>query len=113
MTLRVFESIGRPVRALGVPRDDWFATTSTLVHYILGATAQTAQHPAGTAPGSEVERAEFLGTASRAWQGPDPDDYPFIRAVAGQMREHDDREQSLTGIDLVLTGIRTLHPPAL
>jgi hypothetical protein len=27
------------------------------------------------------------------------------------MRDHDDREQFLTGIDLVLTGITTLHPP--
>jgi hypothetical protein len=27
------------------------------------------------------------------------------------MREHDDREQFLTGIDLVLTGITTLHLP--
>ncbi|MET8001492.1 TetR/AcrR family transcriptional regulator [Nonomuraea glycinis] len=108
VTLRIFESIGRPVRALGVPRGDWFATTSTLVHYILGATAQTSQ---SSGDGSETDRAEFLDTASRAWQDLDPDDYPFIRAIAGQMREHDDREQFRTGVDLVLTGITTLHPP--
>ncbi|MGN9783693.1 TetR/AcrR family transcriptional regulator [Nonomuraea sp. ZG12] len=109
VTLRIFESIGRPVRALGVPRGDWFATTSTLVHYILGATAQTSQ--SSGVPASEADRAEFLTTASRAWQDLDPDDYPFIRAIADQMREHDDREQFRTGIDLVLTGITTLHPP--
>jgi AcrR family transcriptional regulator len=107
VTLRIFESIGRPVRTLGVPQDDWFTTTSTLVHYILGATTQTSQLTGG----SEADRADFLNTASRAWLDLDPDDYPFIRAVADQMREHDDREQFLTGIDLVLTGITTLHPP--
>ncbi|MDL4774789.1 MULTISPECIES: TetR/AcrR family transcriptional regulator [Thermomonosporaceae] len=112
VTLRIFESIGRPVRTLGVPQGDWFTTTSTLVHYILGATTQTSQNTGDDrAPGSEADRAEFLDTASRAWQDLDPDDYPFIRAVADQMREHDDREQFLTGIALVLTGITTLHPP--
>ncbi|MGW0808169.1 TetR/AcrR family transcriptional regulator [Nonomuraea sp. NPDC002799] len=112
VTLRIFESIGRLVRALGVPQGDWFTTTSTLVHYILGATAQTAQNTGvDGVPGSEVDRTEFLDTASRAWQDLDPDDYPFIRAIADQMREHDDREQFLTGIDLVLIGITTLHPP--
>lgn len=112
VTLRIFESIGRPVRTLGVPQGDWFTTTSTLVHYILGATTQTAQHAGGhSVPGSEADRADFLNTASRAWQALDPDNYPFIRAVADQMREHDDREQFLTGIDLVLAGITILHPP--
>jgi AcrR family transcriptional regulator len=113
VTLRIFESIGRPVRTLGVPQGDWFNSTSTLVHYILGATTQIAQITGdNTVPGPEVDRADFLSTASRAWQDLDPDDYPFIRSIADQMREHDDREQFLTGIDLVLTGITTLHPPA-
>ncbi|MGK3209188.1 TetR/AcrR family transcriptional regulator [Amycolatopsis sp. MEPSY49] len=115
VTLRVFESIGRPMLALGVPRRDWFATTSTLVHYILGATTQNSQAPqgagGGAAPGGEAGRAEFLDAAARAWQDVDPGDYPFVRAIAGQMREHDDRRQFRTGIDLVLKGITAAHPP--
>lgn len=114
VTLRIFESIGRPMRALGVPQRDWFATTSTLVHYILGATTQNAQAPQGAGndgtPGSEAERAEFLDAASRAWHELDPDDYPFVRAIAGKMREHDDPRQFLTGIDLVLKGVMTSLP---
>ena len=39
--------------------------------------------------------------------GLDPDDYPFTRAVAAQLRDHDDREQFLAGIDLILAGIRS------
>lgn len=65
-----------------------------LVHYVLGATAQTSQR----ADDFKVDRTEFLDAASRAWQDLDPDDYPFMRAVADQMREHDDREQFLTGV---------------
>ncbi|WP_370645386.1 TetR/AcrR family transcriptional regulator C-terminal domain-containing protein [Pseudonocardia sp. DSM 110487] len=109
VSLRIFESIGRPVRTLGVPQHDWFTTTSTLVHYMLGATTQNAGD--SSVAGSGAGRADFLDAASRAWHELDPDDYPFIRAIADQMREHDDREQFLTGIDLVLTGIVTCHRP--
>lgn len=115
VTPRIFESIGRQMRALGVPRRDWFATTSTLVHYILGATAQNARTPDGTGdgalPASAEERSEFLDAASRAWQDLDPDDYPFIHDIADQMREHEDREQFLAGIGLILTGITAGRPP--
>lgn len=113
VTLRVFEGIGRPMLALGVPQRDWFATTSTLVHYILGATTQNAQAPQGDGgtPGGEAERAEFLDAASRAWQNLDPGDYPFVRAIADQVREHDDRRQFRTGIDLVLKGVIAARPP--
>jgi hypothetical protein len=39
---------------------------------------------------------------SKAWAELDPDDYSFTRAVADQMREHDDRAEFLAGITLVL-----------
>ncbi|MFD3583164.1 TetR/AcrR family transcriptional regulator [Streptomyces sp. NPDC058683] len=109
VTARIFESIGRQVRALGVPENSWFTATSALLHYILGAAGQNAVN-AG-APGPDTDREEFLGAVSVAWKELDPDDYPFTRAVADQMREHDDREQFLAGIEYVLTGITTLHPP--
>ncbi|GAA1231950.1 TetR/AcrR family transcriptional regulator [Kitasatospora nipponensis] len=103
---RIFESFGRQVGALGVPERDWFTATSVLVHYVLGAAGQNAANAASArALGPEVDRAEILGTVARAWGDLDPDDYPFTRAVADQLREHDDREQFLAGVDLVLTGI--------
>ncbi|MFG2228250.1 TetR/AcrR family transcriptional regulator [Streptomyces sp. NPDC048644] len=106
---RIFESIGRQVRALGVPEGSWFTAASALVHYILGAAGQNA---ANARVGKlHADRSEFLDAASTAWQELDPDAYPFTRAVADQMRDHDDHEQFLTGIDLVLTGITALHLP--
>jgi AcrR family transcriptional regulator len=110
VTPRILESMGRQVRALGVPERSWFTATSALVHYILGATVQnTANTPV---LGRHVDRAEFLDAVSRAWEALDPDDYPFVRAVADQMREHNDREQFLAGIELILTGITAHHLPA-
>ncbi|MEE4598693.1 TetR/AcrR family transcriptional regulator [Streptomyces sp. DSM 41524] len=112
VTPQIFESIGRQVRALGVPEGHWFTATSALVHYILGAAGQNAANSATARTlVPDVDRAEFLDAASKAWNELDPDDYPFTRAVAAQMRDHDDREQFLAGIDLVLTGITALHLP--
>ncbi|MEV4603225.1 TetR family transcriptional regulator [Amycolatopsis sp. NPDC049253] len=102
--LRIFEGIGRHVGALGVPEDSWFTVASALMHYILGSAAQNASN--ARVAGSVVDRAEFLDAVSAAWEELDPDDYPFTRAVARQAREHDDRQQFLTGIDLILAGIR-------
>lgn len=104
---RLFESIGRQVVALGVPEENWFTAASTLLHYIVGATVQNSAN--GHVLDADLDRAEFLDTTAKAWEELDPDDYAFTRAVAGQMRVHDDREQFLTGIDYVLTGI-TLRP---
>ncbi|WP_406138019.1 TetR/AcrR family transcriptional regulator [Streptomyces sp. NBC_01089] len=109
---RIFESLGRQVRALGVPESSWFTSASALMHYILGAAGQNAANAAsGRVLGAGVDRDEILDTVSTAWEQLDPDDYPFTRAVAHQMRGHDDREQFLAGIDLVLTGITAAQQP--
>ncbi|PPS89709.1 TetR/AcrR family transcriptional regulator [Streptomyces sp. MH60] len=109
---RIFESLGRQVRAMGVPETDWFTASSALMHYILGAAGQNAANSASAGPsGHDVDRDEFLDTVSTAWERLDPDEYPFTRAVADQVRGHDDREQFLSGIALVLAGITALHRP--
>ncbi|SFW85385.1 TetR/AcrR family transcriptional regulator [Amycolatopsis australiensis] len=107
VTPRIFESIGRQVLALGVPEGSLFTATSALVHYVLGAAGQNAANAGG--PPSEVDRAEFLDAVSQAWEELDPGDYPFTRAIAAEIRGHDDREQFLAGIDLVLAGITAVH----
>ncbi|MFI5963654.1 TetR/AcrR family transcriptional regulator [Streptomyces asoensis] len=101
--LRVFERLGRQVRALGVPHAAQFTAASALLNYILGVGGQNAanaraNHPAGS-------RAEFLETAAAAWAALDPDEYAFTRDVAAQLRDHDDRVEFLAGIDLILGGI--------
>jgi hypothetical protein len=35
----------------------------------------------------------------------DPAEYPFLIQMAAQLAGHDDREQFLAGIDLILAGI--------
>ncbi|MGW8777895.1 TetR/AcrR family transcriptional regulator [Streptomyces sp. NPDC055796] len=101
--LRVFEHLGRQVRALGVPQAGRFTAASTLLNYILGVGGQNAANAHGQE--SEANRTEFLNTVSAAWASLDPDEYPFTRDVADQLRDHDDRVEFLAGIDLILAGI--------
>jgi AcrR family transcriptional regulator len=108
--LEFFESIGRQVRALGVRPSAEFTAASALLNYILGVGGQNAANPRALGPGAN--RGEFLGAVSAAWAGLDPDEYPFTRSAAGRLREHDDREEFLAGLDLVLAGITSqLVPP--
>jgi AcrR family transcriptional regulator len=113
VALRIYESIGRQVGALGVPRNTWFTAASVLMHYILGAAGQNAANTASTrALPPDVDRAAFLDSVSTAWEALDPDEYPFTRAVAAQLRDHDDRAEFLAGVDLVLAGITSADQAA-
>ncbi|MEV3854148.1 helix-turn-helix domain-containing protein [Streptomyces sp. NPDC050095] len=110
VTVGIFERIGRQVGALGVPRARWFDAASTLVHYILGAVGQNARiegDPSGL--DTEADREAFFDAASAAWEELGAEDYPFMHAIVGQMKDHDDREQFLTGIAVVLDGLTHLR----
>lgn len=109
VTVGIFERVGRQMGALGVPQASWFDAASTLVHYILGAVSQNARiegDTSGVRP--DADREELLGAASAAWQELAPEDYPFMHAIAEQMADHNDREQFLTGIAIVLDGLTRL-----
>jgi AcrR family transcriptional regulator len=104
--LQMFEGIGRQIQALGVPEGAQFDSASALANYILGVAGQNAAK-ARLLP-RETDRSAFLATVAARWTQRDPADYPFVHQVATQLREHDDREQFLAGVDLFLAGIETI-----
>jgi AcrR family transcriptional regulator len=105
--LQIFESVGGQLQALGVPERAQFDCASALVNYVLGLAGQYAAGarllPRGT------DRSAFLATVAARWAQLDPAEYPFMHQMATQLREHDDREQFLAGIDLILAGITTVR----
>ncbi|MGD1217088.1 TetR/AcrR family transcriptional regulator [Streptomyces krungchingensis] len=101
--LRVFEHIGRQVQALRVPQAAQFTAASALLNYILGVAGQNAANVRAVRP--DTDRSEFLDAVATEWAELDADQYAFTRNVAGQLRKHDDEEEFLAGIDLILTGI--------
>lgn len=106
VTTGIFERFGQQVRALGVPEESWFTTTSTLVHYLLGAISQKARTHGEKNVYRGDDRTRFLESTSTRWHDLDQNKYPFVRAIADQMRTHDDREQFEIGINIVLDGVR-------
>src|ERR1700734_1823360 len=104
--VRILERIGQQVRALGVPDEEQWATVGALLNYILGVGGQNAANTQ-FARTQGVERSDFLEAVATAWSQLDPDEYPFTRSLAGQLRAHDDRVDFLDGIDLILSGIES------
>ncbi len=105
--LRVFEGVGGRLQAFGVPEQARFDAASALVNYVLGVAGQNAANARLHAHGTD--RSAFLASVAARWAQLDPAAYPFVREVATQLREHDDREQFLAGIDLILAGIATVR----
>ena len=105
--LQIFESVGGQLQALGVPERAQFDCASALVNYVLGLAGQYAAG-ARLVP-REMGRSAFLATVAARWAQLDPAQYPFVRQVATQLPGHDDREQFLAGIDLILAGIGTVR----
>ncbi|RAO32213.1 hypothetical protein PSN13_03905 [Micromonospora saelicesensis] len=106
--LDFYESIGRLLDALAVPEGARFDAAGTLVNYVLGVAVQNAAN-ARHLGGRDADREAFLNTTAAQWAQLDPGRYPFVHATVTQLREHDDREQFLAGIDIFLAGIAALR----
>lgn len=104
--LQLFEGIGGQLEALGVPARAWFDSVSALVNYVLGVAGQNAAN--ARLHTGDPDRSAFLSSVAARWTQLDPAQYPFVRRLADDLREHDDREQFLAGIDLILAGIATV-----
>lgn len=103
--LRLLERIGALVAATGLPAGRRFAVATTIFGYLTGATVQDAARSAAvTEP-----RDTVLGREADRWAALDPADFPFLRAAAADLRDHDDRDQFATGLDLILGGLRGLR----
>jgi hypothetical protein len=90
-----------PLRALS-------DSAGVLVSYILGVAGQNAANARALAS-SKIDRSTFLAAVAAQWAQLDPARYPSMHQAATHLREHDDREQFLAGIDLILAGIETVN----
>jgi len=106
-TLEIIESVSGQRNALGGPGAARFNSVTALLHYILGVAGQNAANARLVAPGTD--RSAFLAAVAAQWSAQDPTKYPFVRKLATQLRDHDDREQFLAGVDLILAGIGTMR----
>ncbi|WP_027231386.1 TetR/AcrR family transcriptional regulator [Phyllobacterium sp. UNC302MFCol5.2] len=103
--VRLLEPIGQQVQALGVPERSQWVTVSALLSFISGVGSQNAAN-ARFAKENDLDRASYLSDVADAWSELDPSLFPFTRGFADQLRVHDDRNDFLAGIDLILAGAK-------
>jgi AcrR family transcriptional regulator len=101
--LRIWKAIGLQLRDLGVTGSAQSDAGSALISYVLGSAAQYAAG-ARRSP-NDTDRKAYLEALAAQWTQRDPD--PFVDEMATQLREHNDREQFLAGVEIFLTGITT------
>jgi AcrR family transcriptional regulator len=106
-SLQILEGFGQQLVALEVPARAQFDCATALLNYVLGLAGQYAAGARLLA--GVTDRAAFLAGVAARWAQLDPAEYPFVRQVAAQLPGHDDREQFLAGIDLILTGISSVR----
>ncbi|KDN19887.1 TetR/AcrR family transcriptional regulator [Amycolatopsis rifamycinica] len=106
--LEIYERIGGLLAALDVPEQTVFDAAGALVNYVLGVAGQNAAN-ARLLDGDPADRSAFLGDIAARWASLDPEQYPFVHRAATRLRDHDDREQFLAGVDIFLAGIATLR----
>lgn len=105
--LHIFDGIGARLEAMGVPEKAQFDCGSALLNYILGVAGQNAANARLLPP--DTDRSAVLGALADQWTALDPAAHPFVHRIAAQLRDHDDRQQFLAGVDLILAGIDTLR----
>ncbi len=101
--LRILERVGAQVMALGVSKQNRFNAATALLSFILGLAGQYAVGSSRLS--GQMDRTTLLTEVAARWAQLDPIEYPFVRQVAAQLPGHDDRQQFLAGIDLILAGI--------
>ncbi|SHF71951.1 transcriptional regulator, TetR family [Kaistia soli DSM 19436] len=102
--VEIFERSSAQFAALGVSRDAIFPCVSALAQYLIGTAAQTAA--AARHKFSASDRSAVLGTIVEQWTQRDPAQYPFVHLLADQVRNHDEREVFLDGLDMILAGAK-------
>jgi len=101
--LELFEAVGQQLQALGVPEARQSDAASAVVSYVLGVAGQNAANARLAPPGTD--RADYLAAVVAGWTRRDPNAYPFVHQIAGQLRDHDDRAQFLAGVTFILAAL--------
>lgn len=105
-SLQLYERIGEHVMRLDLTPRQTFHATSAVVGYVIGTAADLGQEPPAAVVSGEVSREEYLASAAAQWRALDAADFPFIHHILDEFDGHDDRDQFLGGLDLLLAGLR-------
>lgn len=104
--LRLYDRLGQQVLRLGLPPRETFHAVSAVVGYVVGIGADLGRQPPQEVLDGRVRRDEFTEQYAAAWRELDPAEFPYLHHVVDEFAGHDDRDQFLAGLDLLLAGLR-------
>jgi AcrR family transcriptional regulator len=108
--LRLLDRIGTLVARTALPADRHFAVSTAISYYVTGVSAQIIA-PSTIAPSTThdatLSRDAYLARTAERWEELDAAEYPFLTRTTKDLRDHDDRDQFITGLDLLLDGLTT------
>ncbi|WP_218974237.1 TetR/AcrR family transcriptional regulator [Streptomyces sp. NP160] len=109
--LRLFERLGQQVMRLHLQPRQTFHAVSAVLGYVTGIAADHGHRPpvegAGRSGGADAAASQdVLAEFVAQWRALDPEEYPFVQHVVEEFAVHDDRDQFLAGLDLLLAGLR-------
>jgi AcrR family transcriptional regulator len=99
--VRIWKTIAVQLERLGVHGQAGATAGSTLTSFILGSVANNASDPSRFA--NAEERMARLESMSEEWAKRESD--PLVIDIATQLREHDDRQQFVDGVRIILRGV--------
>lgn len=104
--LRLVERLGQQVLRLGLTPQQSLPAVSAVLGFVLGIAADSGQQQRSEQVVADGSAGELLSDATEQWRALDPEEFPFVHYVVEEFAVHDDREQFLAGLDLLLSGLR-------
>lgn len=103
-SLLLTEMMGQQLLRLDLTARQRFHAVSAVINYVTGVGADIADHEHAIRAGADRER--MMGEAIEHWRATDAHDFPFLHAMISEFSDHDDLEQMVAGLDLILSGLR-------
>lgn len=105
-SLALYERIGEQVMRLDLTQRQAFYATSAVVGYVIGVAADMGQEPPEAVMSGEVSKEQYMASAAERWRELDAEQFPYIHHIVDEFDGHDDRDQFIGGLDLLLAGLR-------
>lgn len=101
--LRYWEQLGRPLADMGLTPRQQFHGSTAISGYVSGVAAEMAAQDLHA--DTSRSKDEQLAEVTDGWLALDPTEFRWLHSIAGEFREHDDDEQFIAGLDLLLGGL--------
>ncbi len=105
-SLQLYERIGEQVMRLDLTPRQSFHATSAVVGYVIGTAADMGQELPEAVVSGELSKEQYMASATAQWRALDPAQFPYIHHIVDEFDGHDDRDQFVGGLDLLLSGLR-------